>query len=111
MEENFRRLMYSTMFQNYFIEFIGSIFFVYVILATGNPLAIGATLALIILLTRNLSVGYLNPAVTIVMSSANQLPSTEVLPYCLAQIFGALVALEMYKRVHGAGGAATTPTP
>ena len=31
---------------NYFVEFVGTIFFVYVILATGNPLAIGAALAL-----------------------------------------------------------------
>ena len=33
----------------YLVELIGSAIFVYVILATGNPLIIGATLALILL--------------------------------------------------------------
>jgi glycerol uptake facilitator-like aquaporin len=33
------------------------------------------------------------------MSSAGQIPSAEVIPYCLAQVFGGLVALEIYKRV------------
>ena len=86
--------------QNYFVEFFGTMFFVYITLATGNPLAIGAALALVILLTHNISGGCINPVVTIVMSSAGQLPSSEVIPYCLAQIFGGLVALEIYKNVN-----------
>ena len=35
---------------NYLAEFLGTTFFVYVILATGNPIAIGAALALVIVL-------------------------------------------------------------
>jgi len=83
---------------NYLVEFIGTIFFVYVILTTGNPLAIGAALALAILLTVNISGGYFNPAVTIAMVSAGKIPTDQLVPYCIAQIFGALVALEIYKR-------------
>lgn len=83
---------------NYLVEFFGSVFFIYVILATGNPLAIGAALALVILLTMNTSGGYINPAITITMASAGKLPVTDIIPYCLAQIFGGLVALEIYKR-------------
>jgi aquaporin Z len=83
---------------NYLVEFFGTAFFIYVILATGNPLAIGAALALVILLTSNISGGYINPAVSIVMASAGKLPTTELIPYCLAQVFGGLVALELYKR-------------
>ena len=83
---------------NYLVEFIGTLFFIYVILATGNPLAIGAALALVILLTMNISGGHVNPAVSIVMASAGKLPTTDLVPYCLAQIFGALIALEIYKR-------------
>lgn len=83
---------------NYLVEFIGTLFFIYVILATGNPLAIGAALALTILLTASISGGYMNPAVTIAMAAAGKLPSVEVIPYCLSQIFGGLVALELYKR-------------
>jgi glycerol uptake facilitator-like aquaporin len=83
---------------NYLVEFLGSLFFIYVILATGNPLAIGAALALTILLTSSISGGYVNPAVTIAMAAAGKIPSVEVIPYCLSQIFGGLVALELYKR-------------
>ena len=83
---------------NYLVEFLGSTFFVYIILATGNPLAIGAALALVILLTMNVSGGYVNPAVTIAMVSAGKLPTNDIVPYCVAQIFGALIALEIYKR-------------
>jgi glycerol uptake facilitator-like aquaporin len=83
---------------NYLVEFVGTLFFIYVILATGNPLAIGAALALTMLLTASISGGYMNPAVTIAMAAAGKLPSVEVIPYCLSQIFGGLVALELYKR-------------
>jgi len=83
---------------NYLVEFLGALFFIYVILATGNPLAIGAALALTILLTASISGGHINPAVTIAMAAAGKLPSVEVIPYCLSQIFGGLVALELYKR-------------
>jgi glycerol uptake facilitator-like aquaporin len=83
---------------NYLVEFVGTLFFIYIILATGNPLAIGAALAIIILLTSNISGGHINPAVTIAMAAAGKLPSVEVIPYCLSQIFGGLVALEIYKR-------------
>jgi glycerol uptake facilitator-like aquaporin len=83
---------------NYLLEFLGSTFFIYVILATGNPIAIGAALALVILMIGPISGGYVNPAVSIVMASAGKLPTNELVSYSLAQIFGGLVALELYKR-------------
>jgi aquaporin Z len=82
----------------YLVEFLGAIFFVYVILATGNPLAIGAALALVILITSSVSGGHINPAVTIAMASAGQIPTSDIIPYILAQCFGGLTALEIYKR-------------
>jgi glycerol uptake facilitator-like aquaporin len=85
-------------FENYLVEFTGTLLFIYVVLATQNPIAIGASLALIILLSSKISGGYMNPAITIAMSSFGKLPPSEVLPYCLAQVFGGLVALEIYKR-------------
>jgi glycerol uptake facilitator-like aquaporin len=87
------------MFEKYIVETFATALFVYVILSTGNPLAIGACLALIILVAQSISGGYVNPAVAIIMASAGQLPMNDVLPYCLAEIFGALIALEIYKRV------------
>ena len=86
------------MFQKYFLEFLGATFFIYIILATGNPLAIGAALTLVIILTSSVSGGHINPAVTIAMAAAGKIQTSEVVPYCLAQILGGLVALEVYKR-------------
>ncbi len=85
--------------QKYLVEFLGAILFVYVILATGHPLAIGATLAIVILLAAPISGGHINPAVSVVMASAGKLPTVDLVPYILAQILGGLVALEIYKRV------------
>ena len=83
----------------YIVEFLGTLFFLYVILATGNALAIGAALALAILVGGAISGGMYNPAVTIMMAAAGKLPNNEVLPYILSQVAGGLVALELYKRV------------
>jgi len=87
------------MLNKYLVEFLGSIFFIYVVLATGNALAIGAALALVVLLTKNISGGHINPAITITMAAAGQITNVEIIPYCIAQILGGLVALELYKRV------------
>ncbi len=84
--------------QKYVVEFFGTALFVYVILATGNALAIGATLALIILIIGGISGGHVNPAVSITMAAAGKLPTVDLVPYCIAQILGGLVALEIYKR-------------
>jgi len=58
---------------NYLAEFTGTLFFVYVYLATGNPLAVGAALALTLLITSNLSGGHINPVITIVMASLGKI--------------------------------------
>jgi len=86
--------------QKYLAEFFGAIFIVYIILATGNPLAIGASYALAILLTSNISGGHINPAVSITMAAAGKLPTNDLIPYILSQCFGGLVALEIYKRMN-----------
>jgi len=83
----------------YFVEFLGTLFFLYVILATGNALAIGAALTIAILLGGNISGGNYNPAVSIMMVAAGKLSKKDLLPYILSQVAGGLCALEMYKRV------------
>ncbi len=84
--------------KNYLVEFFATVLFVYVILATGNAFAIGATLAVIALLVGPISGGHVNPAVSVTMAAAGKLPVADLVPYVLAQIFGGLVALEVYKR-------------
>jgi glycerol uptake facilitator-like aquaporin len=82
----------------YLAEFLGTLFLMYVIVATGNPLAAGAALVLAILMTTNISGGHINPAVTIAMAAAGKLEVNEIIPYILSQIFGALVAIQVYIR-------------
>lgn len=81
------------------VEFIGTLFFLYIVLATKNALAIGAALAIAILVGGKISGGNFNPAITIMMAAAGKLPMNDVLPYILAQVAGGLVALQIYKRL------------
>ena len=82
----------------YLVEYLGSVFFIYVIVATGNWLAIGAALAVAVLLGGPISGGNFNPAVSITMAAAGKLPSHDVIPYIICQVAGGLTALELFKR-------------
>jgi glycerol uptake facilitator-like aquaporin len=83
----------------YLAEFVGTLFFLYVTIAVGNPLAIGAALVIALMIVSPISGGHLNPAISVMMMSAGKLPSSDLLPYILAQIMGGLVALELYRRI------------
>lgn len=87
------------MLNKYLAEFLGTLFFVYIVLATGNAIAIGAALAIAVMITGNISGGHINPAVSVAMVAAGKLSSSDLLPYILAQIAGGMVALELFKRV------------
>jgi len=84
--------------QKYLAEFIGTLIFVSVILVTGNPWAIGAALALVILIISSISGGHLNPAVSLVMAASGKLSMKDVLPYIIAQISGGMLALAIFKK-------------
>ena len=62
-----------------------------------NPLAIGLALALVYILTSNISGGHVNPAISIVMASFGKLETNEIIPYILSQMAGGLVGLEIFK--------------
>lgn len=81
------------------IEFIGTFFFLYVVLAVGTPLAIGAALALAIYVGGSISGGNFNPAVTIMMIAAKKQRLETALPYIVAQVAGGLAALALYKTI------------
>ena len=83
--------------QKYLVEFIGTFFFLAVILFTGHPVAIGAALALVIYLGGKISGGNFNPAVTMMMAVGKKMPMQNALPYILAQVAGGLVALQIYR--------------
>ena len=87
------------MFQKLLVEFLGTVFFLYVILAVANPLAIGLALAVAIMVGGKISGGHFNPAVSVTMVAAKKLRMNDAAPYILAQVAGGLVALELHKRV------------
>ena len=83
----------------YLVEFLGTLFLVFVIFATGNYLAIGAALALAILLGRAISGGAFNPAVSIALMYAGRMPRSDLIPYIVAQVAGGLAGFELFKMV------------
>lgn len=81
----------------YLVEFIGTMLLVFVIFATGNWLAIGAALALGVLLGGPISGGAFNPAVAFSLYYAGKLTQTDLIPYIIAEILGGLSAVYLYK--------------
>ena len=84
----------------YLVEFLGTMFFLYVILANGNAIEIGAALAFAILVGCPIYGGMYNPAVAVMMTVAGKLDRNKLVPYVLAEVAGGLVALEVFKLVH-----------
>ena len=78
----------------YFIEFIGTLFFVFVGLYTKNALATGAALAVVIMVGN----GEYNPLMTLVNLMSGKHTFSVTIPILLSQIAGGLAALEIYKR-------------
>jgi aquaporin Z len=85
--------------KKYLAEFMGTMFLMFIILATGNWMAIGAALALCALFLGPISGGAFNPAVTIGMMTTGKLPRGDVIPYIVAQVAGVLVAVQVVKMV------------
>jgi aquaporin Z len=82
-------------------EFLGTMFFTFVVFATQSPVAIGIALTIGILLVKAAfgSEHHFNPAVTIAEVAAGQMPASSLLPSIVAQIAGALIGLEFYKHL------------
>ncbi len=78
------------------IEFIGTMFLVFVILATGNYIAIGAALAATIHLAAGISKQAFNPAVAVALTRSGALPARALMPYIMAEVGGGLAAAWMF---------------
>ena len=84
----------------YLTEFIGTFFLVstigYTVIAPGAgdmaPLAIGASLMVMIFAGGHVSGGHYNPAVTLAVFLRGRLPAADIVPYWIAQFAGAAVA-------------------
>jgi len=85
--------------KKFLVEFLGTMFLMFIILTTGNYLAIGAALAVCVLLGGQISGGSFNPAVTIGLMYNNRISKNDLIPYIVAEIAGAIAAVELVKRV------------
>jgi len=86
--------------KKYLVEFIGTFFLVLAVgmnvidPGTGNlaPLAIGATLMVMVYAGGHISGGHYNPAVTLAVWLRGRCPQSDVLPYMGSQFAGGIVA-------------------
>lgn len=78
--------------KKYITEFIGTFFLVLVIGLSGNPLAIGSILMVMVYMGGHISGAHYNPAVTLAVMMRKKIGSTEAVMYGVAQVVGALLA-------------------
>ena len=87
-------------FASYLAEYLGAFFFILAIFASdGNPLIIGAALALVIFLIAGMSGGHVNPAVSLSMFMNGSLKPAELFSYVFAQLLGGVSAYYAYASV------------
>lgn len=88
----------------YFVEFVGTFFFLSVILVAVNSnikwvaFPIGFALAMAIYWGGNVSGGHFNPAVSTMFFANKQLSLTTYIGYIVCQVIGGLIALLYYKQ-------------
>lgn len=84
--------------RNYLTEFIGTFFLVLTIglavigASPAAPLAIGASLMIMVYAGGPISGGHYNPAVSLAAMMRKVLPASQFVPYVIAQVAGAVVA-------------------
>ncbi len=78
--------------KKYITEFIGTFFLVLTIGMTGNPLAIGAALMVMIYAGGHISGGHYNPAVTLAVLIRGRVSTNDALVYIVSQLAGAVLA-------------------
>jgi aquaporin Z len=111
--------MNVSLFRKWIVEFIGTFFLVYVIGCVSlqdhvllAPLAIGASLMVMIFAGGHISGAHYNPAVTLGVWIRGACSTLEASFYLVAQVIGAIVAslAAMFLLGHGSSPAASTAT-
>ena len=93
----FGALVETMNFLNLLAEFLGTFLLLISILATGNALVIGLTLALIIFCIGSLSGGHVNPAVSLAMFVNGALSASELAGYIVSQALGGVAAVYVFR--------------
>ena len=83
------------MLKKYLVEFLGTALLCFIFFATGNYLAIGAALAIAVLLGGGISGGAFNPALAITLMASGKIGNNDVIPYIIAEILGGLTGLKL----------------
>jgi aquaporin Z len=78
--------------KKYITDFIGTFFLVLTVGLTGNPVAIGAALMVMIYAGGHISGGHYNPAVTLAVLIRGKISSTEAMIYMGSQLAGGVAA-------------------
>jgi aquaporin Z len=78
--------------KKYITEFIGTFFLVLTVGLTGNPLAIGSALMVMIYAGGHISGGHYNPAVTLAVLIRGKITRRDALVYMGCQLAGGLIA-------------------
>jgi glycerol uptake facilitator-like aquaporin len=91
----------TTLFVSASVEFVGTFIFLLVILISGTPWIIGATLAILIYLGIDVSGAHYNPAVTLMTLYNKDIVSSTAGAYIIAQILGGILAAFIYKYTKG----------
>lgn len=94
--------------KRYVTELIGTFFLVFTIGMSGNPLAIGSVLMVMIYMGGHVSGAHYNPAVTVGVYLRGAMEKGDVIPYLAAQILGAWMAAST---VYLITGSTFAPTP
>ena len=86
-------------YPSYLIEFIGTFFFLSVILVTGSPIPIVVALLAVIYLGGNVSGGHYNPAVSFMFWLDGASSTTKTIAYIVSQYLGAAAAFYFYNQI------------
>ena len=78
--------------KKYIVEGIGTYFLVLIIGLTGNPIAIGIGLSILVYMGGHISGAHYNPAVSLAMIIRGEISLGECLKYVLSQCIGAIAA-------------------
>ena len=87
--------------KNYITEFIGTFFLVLAIGLTGNPIAIGTMLMVMVYMGGHIAGAHYNPAESIAMIFRGLLSVKEAINYILSQLAGAFLAAIFVQWVGG----------
>ena len=79
--------------KKYITEIIGTFFLVLIIGLTGNPIAIGLGLAVLVYMGAHISGAHYNPAVTLAMYINDQIDIKESGKYVASQLIGSVIAM------------------